>query len=350
MNSSTNKPVYTDVWRVIDDNPHFFLYIFIGGRGCGKTYSVLRGIVERNLKFVYLRRSDRELKIATSLNGNCFKPLNMKEGFAIYPESGSAEEAITFCNENVIDERTNKPAIIGYAGSLSTFGNFRGASFEDVDVLFLDEFINTAPINRLKDSAFQLFNAIETINRNRELEGSKPIYCILCSNSNRLDDDILNTFGLPERIRVMRRIDQEIYTDELRGIYLNDIHNENFKEAKKKTALYKLTQGTEFYDMAVENDFVFDDFNDIQKIPTNKLQPICGYGDLYFYAIKDRKAFYVCKRKADVNLYPNTTEGYTQFKRDYGDMLQIGIVERYLIYSDYNVKISVKNIGKKVKK
>ena len=50
----------------------------------------------------------------------------------------------------------------------------------------------------------------------------------------------------------------------------------NFTDMKMKTRLYKLTKGTSFYDMSLENDFTSDYFGDLKKVNYNQLTPVCS--------------------------------------------------------------------------
>ena len=97
------------------------LYIYIGGRGIGKTYSALRYVMKENICFMYLRRSQKELDICATQAGNPFKKLNSDYGFS-YEISGGDISTIT-------QKEDGKNILKGYAGALSTFSNIRGAIF-----------------------------------------------------------------------------------------------------------------------------------------------------------------------------------------------------------------------------
>lgn len=229
---------YVDCWKSIVDT-FYFLYLFIGARGIGKTYSVLKGLINQKSKFLYVRLTDTELKNSVSPLNNPFKTLNtdLKRDIQIIKIKGTDTYGI-------IDNETGD--IIGSAGALSVFGKYRGVDFSNVDYIIFDEFIPKGYRQANKNQDIDFFDMLETVNRNRELQGKSPIKVILLSNSNSLQSPILNSLGLPEIINQMRKNNKEIYTDNERGIYLQLFKNTDVSNAKSQTSLYKLTRDTEY--------------------------------------------------------------------------------------------------------
>ena len=81
---------------------------------------------------------------------------------------------------------------------------------------------------------------IETVNRNREISGRKPVKIILCGNANMLDNSILRELELPSKIMAMIQCNQEKFIDEERGLYLHLPIDIPISREKKNTALYRL--------------------------------------------------------------------------------------------------------------
>ena len=324
------QSMFYNVWEVVSTTS-FFLYMIIGGRGIGKTYSILKGLLESNAYFMYVRRTDVELKNCCKVINNPFTTLN--DDLNRHVEISKNEDSY------IIHEEDN---ILGVSGSLSTFGKFRGSDFSKVDYIVFDEFINTSPINTLKNEAELFFNMIETVQRNRELLGKKSIKVILLANSNKLDNGIIKELKLGEVIRQMKVNDIQEYTDTERGIYLALPTGLNISKKKENTSLYKLTKGTNFYDMSIGNDFVHDVFDNVMKVPSNKLIPIVTYENITFFKIKDNSFLYVSYRKADCPIYDKET--YKRFKYDYGLMLGEYIECKAIYYQDYDIKLIVDNL------
>lgn len=343
---SNSKDIYFNVWDRIHAYPNFLLYIFVGGRGTGKTYGTLkefaiRAHTNRN-RFIYLRRSEVEVENCCSPVSNPFKAINADLGTNIQLKVIKDMAVITD------NEDEENPEVIGYAGALSTFGKFRGMDFSDVEYIVFDEFINTNPMSKMKNEFMLLMNAIETVNRNREfnpdgtVDNSKSVKVIMLSNANTLDDDILRTLNIPEIIRQMKVNDEHVYIDEDRGIYYEDLKNKNFTDMKMKTRLYKLTKGTSFYDMSLENDFTSDYFGDLKKVNYNQLTPICSYKHMYFYKHKSKDIIFCCRRKAQCVSYDEQT--LKSFKLDYWHYLESYRSRGNLFYQDYNLKLDYMHI------
>lgn len=319
--------------RVFNEHPFAFLSILIGGRGTGKSFSTLRDCVKNGKILMYLRRTQTELDNCCSVASNPFKAINHKYDWDIQLQANKD-------NSIIIDKKNDK--LCGYACALSTFGKFRGADFSDVEVIVFDEFINTTSVNNIKNEASLFFNLIETVNRNREIEGEEPIKVILLSNANTIDNDIIRALKLGEVIKNMKEKGLEDYEDHERGIYLSILSDTGIRDVKAQTSLYKLTRGTTFYDMALNNEFTSDYFGDSKKLNYNEFTPLCSFNGIFFYKHKSKSLLYVCKRKANCINYEEYQR--EKFERDYGFMIKNYMVANMIIYADYDIKLEVINM------
>ena len=319
--------------RVFKEHSFAFFSILIGGRGTGKSFSTLRDCVKNKKVFMYLRRTQTELDNCCSASSNPFKKINSMYNWDIQLQANKD-------NVIILDKKNEK--LVGYAAALSTFGKFRGADFSDVEVIIFDEFINTTPFNNIKNEANMLFNLIETVNRNRELDGEEPVKVILLSNANTIDSDIIRALKLGEVIKNMKEQGIEDYEDHERGLYLSLLSDTGIRELKSQTSLYKLTRGTSFYDMSINNEFTVDYFGDTRKLNYQEFTPLCGFKGIYFYKHKSKQLIYVTKRKANCQIYEEHQKD--KFLRDYGFMIKNYIVANLIIYSDYDLKLDVLNM------
>ena len=334
----TKGNIYTDCYKIVKES-NYFLYLFIGGRQIGKTYSMLHHSYFGGDKILYIRRTEVELKNCCNNFFNPYKKINMKEGTNIQVEK--TEDSAVIMDHT--DEDNLK--IVGYAAALSTFGKFRGADFSDVDTIVFDEFINTSPYGQMNQSeATLLFNLIETVNSNRELEGGNAIKVVLLSNANTIDNDIIRCFSLAEVIHQMKKENKHLYTDDEKGLYLALLENKEVHDLKMKSKLYKLVEGTSFYDMALNNEFVTDFFGDVKKINYNELKPLCSFNEFFVYEHKSANILFVCKRKANCPKYDN--QSIKAFKRSFGFRILWYMDCGYCFFSDYNTKLAFKQIFK----
>lgn len=309
---------------------------------------MLRGTYENNDTILYIRRTQTEIDNCVNPYTNPYKAINREYGYNVKLEAAGD-------NVIIVEEGPDgETSIKGMAAALSTFGKNRGASFEGdefmkpVNMIIFDEFINTSGVNTIKREDFCFFNLIETVNRNRELtesgeiDNKRAIKIVLLSNANTLDNDILRALNLGDLIRKMKEDDAQTITDAERGIYISLLKNDKIKDLKSKTRLYKLTKGTAFYDMALENEFTTDYFGDVNKVDYRELQPVVSYNDIYFYKHKSKNIMFASKRRANCPSYNDKT--LKAFKRDYGYMLDYFITAGLMFYYDYNIKLQVKHI------
>lgn len=343
MKKTANSSIYTNVFETVDRYyPGLVFFLFQGGRGKGKTYSTLKESLKRitsTNRLFYVRRTDRQIKACTKAISNPFKKLNAQEGTHI---TMKATEDLSI----ILDMKDkDNPELIGYGGSLSTFGNMRGADFNDVGIIFFDEWINLSNVNTLKDEAYLFFNLYETIARNRELEGQLPPVVIMCSNAETINDNIIRTLKLSKTIMELATSKKGYGTfmDKERRLYYEMLPNDGeFERQKKETALYQLTKGTRYYDMAVDNSFTKDFFGDIHRYKINEFNPYCAYENVYFYIHKTGGWLYATYRKCNCPHYYQRNMG--QFKRDYGYRFMQEIEGGTIRYMNYDVKMDVINI------
>lgn len=277
--------------------PGIFLHFFLGGRGCGKTYGALKGAYEdyksSGHKFYFMRRTDEERKLTEQFNP--FNKVNFKEGWQIV-SSPMGKKVSGFYEGERDDEGILKPAgqPIGYGLALSTIGSVRGLGLDDpcVDKGLFDEFIAELHARPIKAEGEAFLNAIESLNRNRELEGMEPITWYCMANSNRLDNPLFITLGIVAIVEKMIRREQRDYYDERRGFAVHVLRDADFEKLKKQTSIARLTEGSEYYDMAYENKFAYNDFTNIRRLDAMGFKPAYAIGDAHLWQRKGQTEYY----------------------------------------------------------
>ena len=156
-----------------------------------------------------------------------------------------------------------------------------------------DEFIPEKSSAKQKYLGDALLNAYETINRNRELFGKPPVKLFALANSNDLGNDIFISLGLVRTVEKMSRKGSEFYQDKNRGVTVIMLTQSIISEKKRKTALYKLTSGSEYERMALENDFAYDDRFNIKSRPIREYKPLFTWGGITCYEHKSKLEYYV---------------------------------------------------------
>lgn len=281
--------------RGLIENTWPFLFI-TGARGTGKTYGGLKSIRELQTdkqinRFLYLRRTQVETDIISGEDTNPFKKINTDTGSNITMKS----------IKTGIYGFYNEETLIGYAAALSTFRNLRGFDFSDVDIIFYDEFIPEPGARPIKNEASVLFNIYESVNRNRELEGSAPVKLVCCSNSNELGNAIFMELGVLSKLEKLTMTGGGTYRDPERGLMVVILKDSPISKMKENTALYKLTGSGSFADMALRNVFADNDRDAIrpQALTEYGSSPIVTLDGVAIYRHKSKNLYYACSYDGD---------------------------------------------------
>ena len=317
-----------EYWKVQDRADKLRpINIFLGGRGIGKTYSVIdecmRQYDENGSHFMYLRNQQNQIELSAGIGDmNPFNGWNKNHNRNVYIK---ISKKIGYIIE---DDKT-----IGIAAALSTFNNLRGASLENgLDNVILDEFIQR---ERNSGQFQQFINMLELVNRNKELEGRDPCRVFLLSNAQTLSNEILDGLGLIDQIAESKMHVGEFWQDDVKYV---ELCKSNISDAKKRTVVARLLEGNPLYDEYYNNQFVFDDMSDCKKRPLGEYTPVFMIDDRCIYQHKSRLEWYVTKRGL-CNLRYNTisdglrliSERYMQYK--------CMKAENKLIYEKYSDKL-----------
>lgn len=283
-----NTSIFYDIRKCKSDMP---IKIIIGPRGCGKTYSVLdymQEVSSEKSKFIYMRREGTEIDSCSTEYGNPFKKLNTDKGYNIEPFKISKFSGFGIARDDI-----GEP--IGYGVALSTFAGMRSQDFSDVDRIFFEEFIPEKHKRKIKGEGTALLNVYETINRNRELFGEKPVELIMCANGIDLANPILLELGATSLIGQMLANNQRKLTVPEKSLYIEVIPREQVSEEKAKTVLYQLANDS-FIEDALSTSFRGSDIEYVRKnVNLRGYKTEFSYGDYVFFSNKEH--YYVARSK-----------------------------------------------------
>ena len=257
----------------------------VGGRGTGKTYTALKIARGPGRRFMLMRRTQTQADIISKPEFSVFKPLNEDLQIDVRVKSISKYNAMFY------EPINGEEKVIGYTCALSTISNMRGFDASDISLIIFDEFIPETHERPLKHEADALFNAYETMNRNRELKGIAPIQLLCLANANDVANPLFEKLGLIRIADRMQKTRVERWTDDKRGIQLIMLHRSPISNAKGGTVLYNLTAGTEFAEMALDNAFDIDRSH-VRPRPLNEYLPVCQIGELCIYRHKSSNWLY----------------------------------------------------------
>lgn len=265
--------------------------IINGGRGTGKTYGCLKYVIEHKLNYMLLRRTQRQCNLLRRDLFNPFKALNRDMGWQIGTKA-EGEGCYGYYNQVYDNDKQSYVCVgdrFGMLLALSTFSNLRGFDSQESQILIFDEFNPESGERKIEDEADKFFNAYETINRNRELQGMPPLKLVLLSNSNTLNNDIMLSLHLVLQVEKMKRKGQTIYKDEKRSLLFIMMDDSPISEQKEDTFIYRLVGESQFKSMAIDNDFAQEDMSYVRQQNIREYRPTCAIAEICIYERKSRR-------------------------------------------------------------
>lgn len=319
--------IYTDAgWldishvNEIADRNNISFIVIIGKRQVGKTYGVLKFMLDNDKRFVLLRGVKTELEMLKRNVNSPFEKIKGYEGRVIFESETEYTASITRLDPA---EDSEIKVNIGMAAALSSIGRIRGFNGDIYTDVVYDEFIPESHLLKVRhgDDAFN--NMYTTIAGNRELEGRKPLRVWLLANSNNLDNDILKALNITDVVERMSLRDEESRILKDRGIMILLPDSRAITEKRKKTALFKAIGGdSKFSRMAFGNEFAYNDYTDVANKPLAEYKPLITIGRIIIHLHKADKTLYItdfmkCKSP---HVYPDTDYGRMTFIKDFPEI------------------------------
>lgn len=295
--------------------------MIIGKRQVGKTYGVLKYMLDNDRRFIFMRRTMRELSTVTKRRTNSpFEAIDGYENKVTF--SGSIDDGsldITLADDG------ESSHFIGLAVSLSTIASVRGFSAKIYTDWIYDECIPESHVYKIKDEDEAFNNAHVTINGNRELKGLPPIRCWLLANSNRLDCAILKALNLTSVVEKMSQNGEEFRLLKERGIMIFMPESKEITEKRSQTALYRAIAGeNNFTKMSLGNEFSHNDFSDVGREELCHYKALCVFNDdLLLLKHKSKPRLYICNSfmpQGELPEYNSADFGRNKFIKDHPNL------------------------------
>lgn len=324
---------YVNIRKIRDCGcPFIFL---IGGRGTGKTFGSIETSVEDNLKFIFLRRTQVQMEMVRKEEYSPFSKVNRVKKWTLEVKPNGRYSSMVMQGSKEL----------GRMMALSTIANVRGFD-SDAKIIIYDEFIPELHEKRFEE--YEAFcNAYETINRNRELDGEPPVIALCLSNSNTLNNPLLEGFGIVDIIQKKKKEGKTIYINRERGIAVFLLDESTISEKKRETALYKATKGTKFYDMALDNNFALDFPENIKSMDLKGYEAIAYIKDAFcVYKHKSDKTYYITAHKRGTPVeYENAAVNLKRFREKFKHVLKARMKGK-VYFENYSLQIKFDNIWK----
>lgn len=292
----------------------------VGSRGSGKTFSSLKMLLEKKIPHILMRRKQTQVDMINRKELSPYKPV--AEYLHIDYDIKPIAKGVTGFYFGTYDPDQDKMLTdnepLGITLALSTIANIRGFSADRAQVCLLDEFIGESQETEIRNEYDCFLNMYETLNRNRELQGKPPLIVMALANSNKADNPIFVGMGLVRVLERMKKNRQEVYINRDRGIGIFLLDSSPIAELKRNTVLYRLNRDSDFNNMAINNNFGFEDLPVIRSHNLKEYKPVVNVGELAIYEHKSNGRYYVTSHfSGTVPAYSSSMTDIKRFKLYY---------------------------------
>jgi hypothetical protein len=237
---------YFDVEKILSRGA--LVSVIISNRGVGKTFSakqrVLRRFRKKGEKFLFLKRSEEELKATVdsffddvSDEHTVFK----YSKFRFYIGDRHIEKDEEGVEKEIIEWR-----LLGYASALSTITKLKGISPQDVTTILWDEFV-AYDGRYLPNEGQRLLDIIETVDRTKE-----RVQVVALGNKNENGYyPVIHELGAPIASDFE---DDKIYSFKSGTLIVYSFTNVDYVKHKANSRIGKLAKGTDYYESMIKNN------------------------------------------------------------------------------------------------
>lgn len=329
MNLYTEKG-WIDIEHIAEvaDRNNINFIVMIGKRQVGKTYGVLKYMLDNDKRFIFMRRVKPELRFIEKDINNPFQAIEGYKDRVIferdseYTSSIYRLDPIGGADQDPEDIEYNK-VFIGEGLTLSTTGSIRGFNGSTFTDLVFDEFIPEITVYKVPNEGDAFLNAHVTINGNREMTGRPCLRSWLMANANDINSGILQALKIDRDIEKMTVSGSEFKIIPERGIMLFMFQSGAVTEERKKGGLYRAIGGdSEFSKMAFDNEFSKNDFSDIKRLPLKECQHYILIDGVSILLHKSTGAIYIAseQRSKPKYIYSNAKSSINKFRRDFPEL------------------------------
>ena len=310
--SKKNKKHFYDIADDIKLYPDAVIYIIIGGRNGGKTYSsmsyCLDNLTPPSEKFCFIKRTNEDVKLLCTggrdeklkLNISPFKQINKDrntdiKAIEIYKGIGGFWD--------VTNKESAEGEPIGYILSLHLGSKAKGFELQDSELMIWDEFIPMIGERVDREEGEQILTLYKTISRARLHLGRKPLKLILLANATRIRNPVFRTFELTDYVAQMKLEGREYLYLEDRKILIHNVeYSEEFNAIEAQDPINIAMAGTAWARSSIDNEFAYDDFSTVKKCSVKKMRPILKivYQRKEYFCYGNDEKYYFCTTPTNV--------------------------------------------------
>lgn len=300
---------YFDIKNDFEKYPDCWAFFCWSGRNTGKTYSILKYMLDTGSRFVFLKRTIEDVRMLLSGSGKVGTKLStygadMSPFKAINRDTGSNVRAFSVYKGYLggfwkCDEK-NEPILdpIGYILSLNSIAKVKGFDLSDCDYLIFDEFIPSSWERVDRNEGKQLLDLYLTISRDREHRGKPPLRLVCLANPTEINCPVFQELELADDAAAMTAAGEEYRI--VRGCLLHQIKMcSEFIEKEASMPALEAMAGTAWHDMTIGEGFAYNDTDMVRKISLKGFRCLVEitYRRFTWYLYQKDASYYICKSR-----------------------------------------------------
>lgn len=287
---------YYDISEDIQKHPDAWLYIIVGGRHTGKTYSTLKNCLDNQRDFIFIKRTMDDVDMMSALTGkvkskvadlgaddlNPFSAINRDTGSDI--QTFSIRTGIAGFWNTTRDEEGNLVPVgspLGMAFALNGVTKYKGmelASSGQEQWIIFDEFIPNIYDRVNRKEGIQLLDFYETVSRDRPFRGLQEVKLICLANATSIANPVFDALELVDDVARMQSLGEHELFNQERGIYIHQLEdNQEMLNVMKNTGIYRAMNDTAWGRMSFGNEFAYNDFSNVSKKALKGYRCVFGY-------------------------------------------------------------------------
>lgn len=345
---------YYNIEDDIAKYPEAWCYIIVGGRNTGKTYGALKSCYLNKRKFIFAKRTNKDVMLLCSGSGSIgnkrnkygmdlspFKSINRDlkcnvKAFSIAEGLGGFWE----CEPGEDGFETPAGDPLGTLISLNSVSKFAGFDMSDSDWLIFDEFIPRAWEKVARKEGDQLMDLYKTISRDREHRDRKPLKLICLANAVNISNPVSNILEITDLMAQMNVTKQQEVYDDKRGIYIHILKSsEEFEAKEKESQIYKAMGSTDWGRMAFDNEFAYNDFTSVKTTQLKGFKPVCRFTykhkEYYVWQKDGKYALNHSKHNSENSYNLKLENDQKRFYIDYAIDLRNECINNNMIFDTY---------------
>lgn len=299
--------------------PKAWAYFVYSKRGPGKTYSALWLFYYNDIKFIYMKRTDKDVNLILSNRNDEFDPSpykDLKRDKNILVAGEKIDDGIGGFYE--VDAEGNKIKLLCYVLSFNKVQAYKGFGFSDCEFILFDEVIPQLGERVRKSEGTNLLDLYMTVSRDRQKRGRKPLKLLMFANAEQISTPVTNEIEIVDDLADLNA-SGEMYKYLDRKILIHHITNEEVPiSEEEQEGIYEGMKGTAWWEKAFEGHFTNNDFTNVLKRSIKRSKPLIEVyyktHSSYIYYNENNGRYYMCSTPAKCQYYYNLNRENEQKK------------------------------------